>query len=116
LVERVEKNKGEYMKNENEAIPLELNKQMEDCYERWTQEEDTERNPKATEVEPEQVKSLLSDVSVANLKCCGNCRYRESIDMGNDFSEKCEFGNHMESSAYCESWDFDNLTIKERHD
>jgi len=80
-------------------------------YQHW--EEKTERNPNAESV---SANPLLSDVLAEDLKCCGNCLYRQSIDMGNDFSEKCEFGNHMESSAYCGSWTWDNLLKGNRHD
>ncbi|GEM_PF-6084235 len=44
-----------------------------------------------------------------DLKCCGNCLYRNGVDMGDCFEENCEQRHHTSSFEYCDEWAFDGL-------
>jgi hypothetical protein len=51
-----------------------------------------------------------------DLKCCGNCSHRNTMDMGGYIAELCNFRkeNTNGSENVCEMWDFDNLKSKDR--
>ena len=50
-----------------------------------------------------------------NLRCCGNCMSRSSIDMGNYCEEACtQNDSNLASAEVCECWIFDGLTASER--
>jgi hypothetical protein len=51
-----------------------------------------------------------------NLKCCGNCKFRESyLSDNNDLVEFCSCTrNKFKSSSMCETWEFDSIEKKYR--
>ena len=52
-----------------------------------------------------------------NLKCCGNCAYNRSMDMGAKLAreEWCIMKVESEGSDdYCFKWEYDKLTRKDR--
>ena len=49
-----------------------------------------------------------------DLKCCGNCKQRNSVDMGEYFEETCLKGEHLESYKICKEWEFDGLIWQKR--
>ena len=44
-----------------------------------------------------------------NLKCCGNCLHRSTIDMGSYSDETCNYDNNLASWQYCGKWEFDGI-------
>ena len=44
-----------------------------------------------------------------DLKCCGNCLHRNSMDNGDCFEEICKKGHDTGSFEYCDEWEFDGL-------
>jgi hypothetical protein len=54
---------------------------------------------------------------IENMKCCGNCSWRNIMDMGSCVMENCKLNRDetMPSAGYCYKWDFDNLTFKDRN-
>ncbi len=53
-------------------------------------------------------------MNVTNLSCCGNCKHRSSIDMGDYFEETCLKGNHLESFKVCSEWEYDKMIYHNR--
>jgi len=49
-----------------------------------------------------------------DLKCCGNCIYRYSVDMGDNYEERCIKGRNKESHKMCTEWNFDGLYYIDR--
>ena len=56
----------------------------------------------------------MIDIAIENLKCCGNCYFRHSLDMGDYHSEICKKKYHTESNCKCSKWRFDLLTALDR--
>jgi len=56
-------------------------------------------------------KKLIDDY-----KCCGNCKHNQSIPDGLwGREEDCNIGiNSIDSCAYCDNWEYDGLTRKDR--
>lgn len=48
-------------------------------------------------------------MNVEDLKCCGNCRFRVSTNMGEYSEEMCALKENSESFQYCDKWDYDGL-------
>lgn len=46
-------------------------------------------------------------MNVNDLKCCGNCLHRISLDMGDYVEERCERRHQTSSYEYCDSWEYD---------
>lgn len=46
-----------------------------------------------------------------NLYCCGNCKYRASLDSHDHVIEKCRKGNITKSFEYCSQYEFDDIDI-----
>jgi hypothetical protein len=44
-----------------------------------------------------------------DLKCCGNCLRRITLDMGDYVEERCEKRHQTGSYEYCDSWEYDGL-------
>lgn len=44
-----------------------------------------------------------------DLKCCGNCVYRTSTNMGDYFSEGCTEQYLLPSWKYCDKWKSDGI-------
>ena len=59
----------------------------------------------------EHISSVMHSnaVEVENLKCCGNCLHRSTIDMGSYSDETCDKDNNLSSWQYCEKWEFDGI-------
>ena len=61
---------------------------------------------------------LLGDeptiLSIDDMKCCGNCHHRESMDNGDNFIECCSMRNNMASWQVCDKWKYDNVAKKRR--
>jgi len=57
-----------------------------------------------------------TDLNINDLKCCGNCVFRCSIDMGNAVEENCikNRENITSSSEYCDDWMYDDLILAVR--
>lgn len=50
-----------------------------------------------------------------NLACCGNCKNRQSMDMGDKHEEWCRYdGMNYQSNALCKKWAFDLLKENDR--
>lgn len=58
--------------------------------------------------------AVLGEVPADDLKCCGNCDHRGTMDNGDDYSEWCAKRNNMSSWGYCDKWESDRLTRKDR--
>lgn len=46
-------------------------------------------------------------MEIDDLKCCGNCIYRISMDMGDYFRSGCSHGKITQSFERCDKWEFD---------
>jgi len=53
-------------------------------------------------------------LSIDDMKCCGNCHHRESMDNGDDFIECCSKRNSMASWQVCDKWRYDKVSEKHR--
>ena len=53
-------------------------------------------------------------LSIDDMKCCGNCHHRESMDNGDNFIECCSMRNNMASWQVCDKWKYDNVAKKRR--
>ena len=54
-------------------------------------------------------------INLEDLKCCGNCSFRKSLDMGDNFSETCTGNLSIKQSyGYCSEWQYDELLQKDR--
>lgn len=51
-----------------------------------------------------------------NLKCCGNCKYNGTLDLGSVVREEnCRLGMHAEGSCfYCEQYGYDEMKKSDR--
>lgn len=49
-----------------------------------------------------------------DLKCCGNCSKRVSLDMGDYFEENCLINNTLESFKICDKWEYDGILWQKR--
>ena len=60
---------------------------------------------------PQQVTSVMHSnaTEIENLKCCGNCMHRSTIDMGSYSDETCDKDNNLSSWQYCKKWEFDGI-------
>ena len=46
---------------------------------------------------------------IDDLKCCGNCLHRSTLDMGNYSDETCNKDHNTSSWQYCKLWEYDNI-------
>ena len=58
----------------------------------------------------------MSDILAEDLKCCGNCRARGNMDNGYEYSEYCLKKIQLASWRYCDEWEWDELTHRDRID
>ena len=49
-----------------------------------------------------------------DLKCCGNCEHRNSINSGDDQIESCPYET-LPSWGICGKWEYDGVNIYHRH-
>ena len=60
--------------------------------------------------------ALEPEIQAEDLKCCGNCSWRGTMDMGTYFGESCNFDKEFteEGSHVCYHWNYDGLESKWR--
>ena len=51
----------------------------------------------------------MKDITVDDLKCCGNCKYRVSDDFGKHVEEFCKYDILM-SYEVCDFWEYDEMS------
>ena len=47
--------------------------------------------------------------NIEDYQCCGNCKYRRSVDMGSFVDESCKHGYITASYERCSKYKFDGL-------
>jgi len=59
--------------------------------------------------------SAQDNTILNDLKCCGNCIHRATLDMGDYTEERCE-RRHQGLSSYqcCDKWSYDGLMQESR--
>jgi len=53
-------------------------------------------------------------IKLNDLKCCGNCAYRNRTDNGNYYDEQCKKDYNTGSNEICIKWEYDKLHFKIR--
>ena len=68
-------------------------------------------NEKASMCDSEHIAPVMHSnaTEIENLKCCGNCNHRSTIDMGSYSDETCDKDNNLSSWQYCKKWEFDGI-------
>ena len=54
------------------------------------------------------------EIQLDDLKCCGNCTHRTSIDMGSEHEESCKKNYNTPSYMKCDEWEYDKLKWSDR--
>lgn len=67
----------------------------------------------------EWIKAKLNIGSVVrpcpDLKCCGNCYYRDTRDNDDHHVEYCQLNENNPSWQICKKWKYDKMTINQRY-
>jgi hypothetical protein len=53
---------------------------------------------------------MTDNLTIEDLKCCGNCCYRARLETGFDSLERCEWRTEpTESQMVCRKWEYDGV-------